>query len=488
MLRTLNIVDMLTIIGYFAIMIAIGFFSLSKRKNPSEFYVGGRNAGTFAVGCLWMSSWIGGATVIGSVDQAYNIGVSAVWYCLSMAIGCLIFAFSSARIIQRLGTKFACITYPELLEKRYGMQASVIATITTFCAYVAYTAGQFLAMGAILEYVFHLDKTSAIWLACATTVIYTAIGGFFAVTLTSVVQALITLASLALILGPFLLFRAGGLDPIVDALPASFLRLDAWGVGKITGMCVSIILTFYTAMDSYTRCFAARDAKTSQRGAFLAAFMVLVMALSTCFIGLAAKYLLPDQPVGDSVISTLIFTMLPEGLRGFTIIGLLSAIMSTGSACLLVASANLTYDIYYRYVSPLAHPRKLVMLGSFASLLVGVLACYLSIAKQNIIDVLYIAFTINSAGLFIPTIMALFTDLGNTKTAVASMGLSLITVLGWYAGAAWLPDVALFSIEPVWPGLLVSALAFAVGVLLSPSDFRSSGKTLRLHKESPEKP
>ena len=82
--------DTVVIVVYLVGMLLMGVVAMRRQKSPEDYYVGGRRSGVFALGCLWMASWIGGATVVGSVDKAYGIGVSAIWYCGSMAVGCII--------------------------------------------------------------------------------------------------------------------------------------------------------------------------------------------------------------------------------------------------------------------------------------------------------------------------------------------------------------------------------------------------------------
>ena len=455
----LGTLDIVIIAAYLAAMVGIGLYTLRRKKDVDDYYVGGRKMGGFAIGCLWMASWIGGATVIGSVDKAYSIGISALWYCGAMAVGCLLFAVTSTGLIQRTGAKFQALTYPELIEKRYGPAARLMAAVTTFLAYVAYTGGQFLAMASLLSGALGWDLNTAIWFSAVSMVIYTAVGGFIAVAITGVAQALIIVFTLSLIMAPILLFKAGGFSAIGAALPVGYFDPGAWGWARGLGLTVTIILTFYTSMDSYTRCFASRSAAAARGGTLFAAGLVTLVAAATITIGLSAKALMPELPEGLSTMTAMI-GLLPVGLKGFIIIGLLAAIMSTGSVCLLVASANITHDAYKRFVNPRAESRSLVVLGGVSTVLVGILSVYLAISRQDIIDVLYIAFTVNSAGLFVPTLAAFLWKRGGAAAGAWSIGLSLLTVVIWYVGQAWYPDSALFSIDPVWPGLAVSAAVF----------------------------
>jgi SSS family solute:Na+ symporter len=87
------------------------------------------------------------------------------------------------------------------------------------------------------------------------------------------------------------------------------------------------------------------------------------------------------------------------------------------------------------------------------------LASLLAWKMQDIIDVLLLGFTINSAALFVPTIAALILKRTDSAAAFWSISLSLATVILWKIAASYSID-GIFTIEPLWPGLLVSAVTF----------------------------
>jgi SSS family solute:Na+ symporter len=467
-MQNFGAIDTILVIFYLVVMVAIGLYSMKKRKDVDDYYVGGRRSGTFVIGCLWMSSWIGGASVIGSVDKSYSLGITGVWYCGAMAVGCFLFAGTSTGLIQTVGKKFGFLTYPELIEKRYGPATQVIAAITTFLAYIAYTAGQFLAMGRLLSAFLGWDLTKSIWISALSMVIYTALGGFIAVTITGTAQAVIIMLCLSLVMVPVIMFSlpAGGLA--AASLPPDFFSIGAWGWGSIIGLSVTIVLTFFSSMDSYTRCFASKTPRVAKMGTILAGFMVLIVAASGTYLGMAGRVLIPEMAEGQTIMSALITQFLPQGFKGLILIGLLAAVMSTGSVCILVATANITQDLYKRYLKPSADQKSILVLSTIVTVFVGILASYMGIYQQDIVNVLYIAFTVNSASLFIPTIAAFTWRKGGAKTAAWSMAVSLAVVLFWYYGQSQWPENTLFKFDPVWPGLIVSAGIFLIGALAVP--------------------
>ena len=79
------------VFGYLALMIAIGPYASRRQDSVEDYFIGGGRIGTFSIACLWLASWIGGASIVGGAAKAYDIGISSSWYVLAIAIGCLMF-------------------------------------------------------------------------------------------------------------------------------------------------------------------------------------------------------------------------------------------------------------------------------------------------------------------------------------------------------------------------------------------------------------
>jgi len=180
------------------------------------------------------------------------------------------------------------------------------------------------------------------------------------------------------------------------------------------------------------------------------------------WLGLAAAVLYPGRDVSAGILTTFVLEAFPTGLKGLMVIGILSAIMSVASICVLTASANYARDIHQRYFKPDIAHAAMLKVGTLASLGAGVLAMLMAWKMRDIVDILQLGFTINAAALFLPTIAAIYWNRLHADAAFWSSSTSLATVIGWRiaadAGAG-----GVFSIDPLWPGLIVST---AVLVLL----------------------
>jgi SSS family solute:Na+ symporter len=195
---------------------------------------------------------------------------------------------------------------------------------------------------------------------------------------------------------------------------------------------------------------------------------MLPIAVAVAWLGLAAAVLYPDPASSASILATFVLDRFPVGLKGLMVIGILSAVMSVASISVLTASANYARDIHQRYLRPDIKPAAMLRIATLASLGAGGLGLLLAWKMRDIIDILQFGFTLNSAGLFLPTIAALWTDRIPASAAFWSTSASLATVIAWrlaaVAGAG-----GIFTLDPLWPGLFVSAvLLIGLTVLRKP--------------------
>lgn len=115
----LNTVDIIIIVAYFGVMFILGIVAWRKNKTSEDYFVAGKSLGTFSLAAMWLSSWIGGASIVGTATDAYEVGISGGWYVSFLAVGTIIFGLTFTQLVKRLGDKLNDITYPGLISSRY---------------------------------------------------------------------------------------------------------------------------------------------------------------------------------------------------------------------------------------------------------------------------------------------------------------------------------------------------------------------------------
>ena len=447
---------------YLTSMLGLGIYAQYQQHEADDYYVGGRRLGTASIAILWMASWIGGAVVIGSAGRAHQLGITAIWYGLALATGCFLFATLFAAKIKRMGAAGGWVTYPDLIEAKFDARTRVIATITTALAFVAFAAGQLSAAASIVQVMFDWSFGYSLLLTTSVVVIYTALGGFLAITYTDWLQLLLLVLGVVVIGVPIAISHGGTPESLLLQLPTDHFRWGAWGWPGIIALVVSVSLSFVVSMDSFTRCYAAKSEQAARRGPLIAVLLVIIIAGSATWIGLTSAQLFPEASAGDQVLPHFIQALFPVGLKGLILVGLLAAVMSTADICILTVSANVSRDIYQRFIHPEVSNTNLLRISITTSLVVGLLAGMMAWRMQDVIDILLIGFTINGAALVIPTVAAIYWEQTDAKAAFWSIAGGLVTVLIWQVIGS---NTALpyFEIDPLWPGLTAATAIFVIG-------------------------
>jgi len=176
------------IFAYLAMMVVIGLYANRKQGSVEDYFVASGKIGTVSIACLWLAGWVGGAAVVAGASNAYKFGISAGWYIGSMVIGCSLFGLFFAARVNRAGQQNNYLTYPEMIESRYDSRTRIVATVTTIVAYLGYGAGQIAASALVLQTLLGMEYDVALLLSAGIIVIYTATGGFLAITYTDWVQ------------------------------------------------------------------------------------------------------------------------------------------------------------------------------------------------------------------------------------------------------------------------------------------------------------
>jgi len=439
----LGSIDTGIIFAYLALMIAIGVYASRHQSSVEDFFLAGGKLGSISIACLWLASWVGGAAIVGGVAKTHEFGISGGWYITCMAIGCLLFGLLFAARLKRMGDEHGLLTYPDFIEIRYDSRTRIVATITTIVAYVGYSAGQLAAAGAVLSTLLGWDYSTSLMLACSIIVIYTATGGFLAVTYTDWVQISLLFVGVVIIGIPVAIANGGTWEAFTTQLPAAHFSPTGWGLSTMLALGISIPLR----------------AAVARRGTLLAALILVPLVIGATWLGLTAALLYPGADSSGDILSQLVIDLFPVGLKGLMLVGVLAALMSTADICILTAAANGSRDIYQRYMNPDVSPKKLFRLSMYLAAIVGLASGLLAWQMQDVIGILLLAFTVNAAALFVPTIAMVTLKKVNINAAFWSIALALSTVVAWY-GASVMDLAPVFQNDPLWPGLMVSIVVF----------------------------
>jgi len=364
-------IDYVMIGVYFSVVFLIGLWISRSLNDSDDLFLAGRTLTWPAIGFSLFASNISSTTMVGLPGAAYSTGIAVANYEWMAALVLLFMAVFCLPIFL----KSKITTLPELLEKRFNSKArSYYSGITIFLSIIVDTAGGLYAGSLVLQLFF---PSLAIWQTCVGLALfaglYTAFGGLKAVVYTDFIQAIVLLSGSFFL--TYIIFDKLQMSwsDFTATLPEGHLSLIKpmddeslpW-LGTLTG--VPVLGFWYWGTNQYItqRLLGAKDLKNARWGSVLAAGLKLIPLFTMVLPGAMAIRLFPGLENPDMVYPTMIKELLPSGVMGLVIAGLIAAIMSSVDSTLNSASTLVLHD----FVLP-RHPnissKRLLFLGRAAT-------------------------------------------------------------------------------------------------------------------------
>src|SRR3569833_350937 len=443
--------DLLVLAAYMAAMLAVGFWTQRKAVNQEEFLLAGRSVGPFLYSGTLAAIIIGGGATVGGVKLGYTYGLSVMWLVSMYGVGMIVMGLVFVPRILRL----KLYTISEILQRRYGMPARVAGGVVVGCYDFMIVVVSILAVGAVTEVIVGIPRTAAILLSSAVMIVYSVLGGMWALTVTDIVQFVIKTVGFLLILLPAAILRAGGLDQMRQTLPSGFFCLTHIGWDKIASFVTLYFLGILIGQDGWQRVFTARSAGVARTGGVLVGFYCIAYAAAGALIGAAGRTFLPTLPDADLAFARIAQVVLPAGLRGLVLAASLAAIMSTATACLLATSTVFLEDVYLTLRT--SSGAGSVTQSRILTFVFGVLAAAVACVMHDVIAALTVGYDLLVGSIFVPILAAMYTDRASPRAALTSIVGSALTVV------ILLLIYGIDSTAPIYGGLVVGTTWFLLG-------------------------
>ncbi len=372
--------DSILIIGYFVLVLVIGFVMSRRIHTGNDFFLAGNRLGWTAIGFSLFASNISSSSIIGLTGQAYATGISIANY---EWMATLILVFMSLFIIP-IYLRNNLSTVPQYLGLRFDGFSRKYYSATTIILTIIVDLASSLFAGALVLSVFFPNITIAqgCYLLAIVAGIYTAAGGLAAVVYTDILQTILLLIGSSIMLFAILGqhdFSWAQAIQSVDSDMVSLIRpLDdpvlPW-LGTLLG--VPLLGFYYWSTNQYVvqRILAAKNLEHAQWGALLGGALKLLVLFLVVFPGLMALQIFPNLNEPDMVYPTMLMNLIPAGVLGLVLAGLLAAIMSSVDSA-LNASATLIVLDFIAPRRPDLSEQQLARVGRVTTLLVMLVAAF----------------------------------------------------------------------------------------------------------------
>ena len=400
--------DWMAIAAYFGVMLVIVWWVvLQKQRTSTDYFLAGRHMPWFVVGASIFASNIGSEHIVGLAGQGTTKGMAMAhwemhaWICIMLGWIFVPFYYRSK-----------VFTMPEFLEKRFNPTARWILSVVSLVAYVFTKVSVTVYAGGVVFNVLlpeiHIPITEtfaldAFWVGALLTVVltgvYTVLGGLRAVVYTDTIQTVILLFG-SFFITFFGLSKLGGWGELQEICRQNAENFALWrpltqegipwyknGDFPWLGILIAspIVGIWYWCTDQYIvqRALSAKNLRNARRGAIWGSFLKVWPVIIFIVPGLIAYALyqkgminIPTKVAngqevldGDKVFAVMVSSLLPAGLRGLVVGGLLAALMSSLSSLFNSCASLFTVDIYEK-INPKASEQHLVTVGRIATVIV----------------------------------------------------------------------------------------------------------------------
>ena len=475
----MDAIDWIVIAVYFSILLGLVASVTRRRQTSADYFLAGRNVGFFAIGASIFASNIGSEHIVGLAGQGASTGLAMAHYELHAWIVVLL-----AWVFVPFYYQSGVFTMPEFLERRFGPRPRWLLSLVSLAAYVLTKVSVTVYAGAVIFRTLLPDTfgspNAAFWVGAVSTVLltglYTVAGGLRAVLYTDSVQALVLILGSAAITW-FGLGQLGGWGELRNFAATSVADHALWRPLSDPefpwlGILIAspIVGIWYWCTDQYIvqRTLAAKNLQAARRGALWGAFLKVWPVFIFLIPGLIGAALhergLLQIPLdaagglaGDQVFPAMVVSLLPAGLRGLVVAGLLAALMSSLSSLFNSTATLFTVDIYEK-LRPDASEQQIVTTGRLATGVVIVLGLLWIPVMPAISEGGLYQYLQNVQSYLAPPITAVFL-LGIFNSRVNARGALWGMAAGFILGMAKLGSQAIFGSGKIKSPALLAAIA-----------------------------
>lgn len=441
---SISLYHILGIILSILLIEVVGIVSSKKVKTADDFNRAGGKAGTWVVCGTIMGTLIGGQSTVGTAQLAFTYGISAWWFTLGAALGCVFLAIGYVVPLRRSG----CTTLLEVVSKEYGKKAEVLGSLLCSLGMFVSIVAQILSASALLMTLFPMKFYLAAAISCLIMMIYVVFGGLWSAGIGGVVK-LILLCISTLAGGIIVLSLTDGyhglmtaIEEMIDVLVGPhghvsqediqerYNNLFARGAAKDIGSCLSVILGVLATQSYAQGVWAAKTDNVARKGAMISAVLTIPIGAACVLIGLYMRghYVTADEMemlstlgktlsenIGVMATTAQAFPLfithkMPEFLGGIVLGTLLITIIIGGSGLTLGSSTILVRDVFMKINPSLKDSSKNLKVSRLT--IVGILLMSVFVAAtfsgSFINDLGFLSMGLRATAVFIPLTLALF--------------------------------------------------------------------------------
>lgn len=340
-------VDWVVIVVFICLISLVGVLASRKvRGQKEQLLVAGRNLGLYVMIASVVAGEWGAITMVYQAEAGYENGLSAILLGVC-AIGSVVAAMGGWFSVWVRRTRI--MTIPELMEWRYGKAARAIAGLAMVIAFMIMLGTFLQGLGNMFSVFLGGDPKIMMIIMLVLALIYTVTGGMWSVVLTDLFQFLI-LGIIIPVCAIIAIQKVGGWDKLYTGVEAALGKTGVDGVamyGRPT--LIYQFIYFFIAISIYptalTRVCGARSVRAGYKATAMGLSSFVPRAVFPVIVGAAGLILVPGMDDGIKAYAEVMMKIVPAGVLGLIVAGMLSAFMSTADTYYMTCASMIPQDI-----------------------------------------------------------------------------------------------------------------------------------------------
>jgi SSS family solute:Na+ symporter len=426
-------VDYLLIALYFVFVLGVGIMAKRSVSNSLDFFLSGRSLPAWVTGLAFISANLGAVEIIGMSANGAEFGIPTVHYFWIGAVPAMLF-LGIVMMPFYYGSKVRSV--PEFMRRRFGTGAHLVNALSFALAQLLIAGINLFLLASIVEVLLGWPMWLSLVVAAAVVLTYTALGGLSAAIYNEVLQFFVIVAAL-LPLTLVGLNKVGGYSGLKEQLTS--VRdgevMSSWAGTSLTGIdnpvlsVVGIVfgLGFVLSFGYWTtnfvevqRAMASNSISAAQRSPIIGAFPKMFIPFIVIFPGMIAAVLVNElaqpapgggEPNYNDALLYLMRDLLPNGMLGVAIAGLLASFMAGMAANISAFNTVFSYDLWETYVvkdKPDGYYTSVGRTATVAATVIAIGTATFAASYSNIMNYLQTLFGFFNAPLFATFILGMF--------------------------------------------------------------------------------
>jgi SSS family solute:Na+ symporter len=500
-----NWLDYLLVVIYFAFVLGIGVLARRSVSDSIDFFLSGRSLPAWVTGLAFISANLGAVEIMGMSANGAEIGIPTVHYFWVGAIPAMLF-LGVVMMPFYYGSKVRSV--PEFMFRRFGTGAHLVNAISFALAQLLIAGVNLFLLGSIVHALLGWPLWVALIVAAAIVLSYITLGGLSAAIYNEVLQFFVIVASL-LPLTLIGLHRVGGWGGLQDKIKAfadahpkgvapAQQQLESWpgqalagfdsGVLSVIGIVFGLgfVLSFgywTTNFVEVQRALASKSISAARKTPIIGAFPKMFVPFIVILPGMISAVLVKEMgelkagghPAGgasgkgvayNDALLLLMRDVLPNGLLGLAIAGLLAAFMAGMAANISAFNTVFSYDLWQRYIRKDHSDDYYLRIGRVATVAATIIAIFTaSIAGNfsNVMDYLQTLFGFFNAPLFATFIVGMFWKRMTPTAGWVGLVAGTLSAIAVFVGN----QAGLYTLPGQGAAFLAASTAFVVDVVVS---------------------